>query len=80
MGIQPDWYDFLLSYVPACLFPYPPQHPVTGELITEHRRIALRYLRTWFIIDLLATFPSDYVVRGIEVSGAAEHREGRSIA
>ncbi|GLI62967.1 hypothetical protein VaNZ11_005824 [Volvox africanus] len=42
------------------------EHPVTGELITNHRKIALRYLRTWFVIDLLATFPSDYVVRGIE--------------
>ncbi|GIL77636.1 hypothetical protein Vretimale_6799 [Volvox reticuliferus] len=42
------------------------EQPVTGELITNHRKIALRYLRTWFVIDLLATFPSDYVVRGIE--------------
>ncbi|GLC41041.1 hypothetical protein PLESTB_000949600 [Pleodorina starrii] len=42
------------------------EHPVTGELITDHKKIALRYLKTWFVIDLLATFPSDYVVRGIE--------------
>ncbi len=45
-----------------------PQHPVTGELITDHRKIAMRYMRTWFIIDLLATFPVDYIVRGVEVS------------
>ncbi|KAG2439520.1 hypothetical protein HXX76_004873 [Chlamydomonas incerta] len=42
------------------------EHPVTGELITNHKKIALRYLRTWFVVDLLATFPSDYVIRGIE--------------
>lgn len=40
---------------------------MTGELITDRRRIAFRYLRTWFVIDLLATFPTDYIVRGIEV-------------
>lgn len=29
--------------------------------------IAARYLKGWFIIDLLATFPSDYIVKGLEV-------------
>ncbi|KXZ52320.1 hypothetical protein GPECTOR_10g952 [Gonium pectorale] len=52
--------DLVLNFLTAY------EHPVTGELITNHRKIAERYLKTWFIIDLLATFPSDYVVRGIE--------------
>jgi hypothetical protein len=44
------------------------QHPATSEVITDHKRIARRYLTSWFWIDLLATFPSDYIVKGLEVS------------
>ncbi len=47
------------------------QHPATSELITDHKRIAKRYLRSWFWIDLLATFPSDYIVKGVQVSSSA---------
>lgn len=43
------------------------ENPVTGELITDHRKIANKYLRGWFIIDLLATFPSDYIVKAVQV-------------
>ncbi|GFR43465.1 hypothetical protein Agub_g4548 [Astrephomene gubernaculifera] len=52
--------DLVLNFLTAY------EHPVTGELITDHRKIAARYLKTWFVIDLLATFPSDYVVRGMQ--------------
>ncbi len=27
----------------------------------------MRYLKGWFIIDLLATFPSDYIVKAVQV-------------
>lgn len=54
------------------------QHPVTSELITDKTRIAKRYLRTWFWIDLLATFPSDYIVKGLEVgSSCVQLQAGR---
>lgn len=43
------------------------QDPLTGDIITDHRAIARRYLTGWFAIDLLATFPVDYIVRGLEV-------------
>ncbi len=43
------------------------QHPATSELITDHKRIAKRYLRSWFWIDVLATFPSDYIIKGMQV-------------
>jgi hypothetical protein len=43
---------------------------MSGDIITDHRLIAVRYLKGWFIIDLLATFPIDYVVRAVEVSRA----------
>ncbi|EFJ52746.1 hypothetical protein VOLCADRAFT_86033 [Volvox carteri f. nagariensis] len=59
--------DLVLNFLTAY------EHPVTGELITNHRKIAVRYLKTWFVIDLLATFPSDYVVRGIELDPRVRH-------
>jgi hypothetical protein len=43
------------------------ENPVMGELITDFRMIAIRYLKGWFIIDLLATFPSDYIVKAVQV-------------
>lgn len=39
----------------------------SGEVITNRRAIAMRYLRGWFVIDLLATFPVDYILRAAEV-------------
>jgi hypothetical protein len=43
------------------------QDKVTGDLVTDHKAIAKRYLTGWFIVDLLATFPVDYIVRAVEV-------------
>jgi hypothetical protein len=43
------------------------QDALTGEVITDHRAIGRRYLRGWFAVDLLATFPVDYIVRAVEV-------------
>jgi hypothetical protein len=43
------------------------QDSLTGDIITDHRAIARRYLKGWFAIDVLATFPVDYIVRGVEV-------------
>eukprot|EP00879_Flechtneria_rotunda_P016405 GHRR01017164.1.p1 GENE.GHRR01017164.1~~GHRR01017164.1.p1 ORF type:complete len:375 (+),score=78.11 GHRR01017164.1:1529-2653(+) len=42
------------------------EDPVTGDIITNHKLIAQKYLKGWFAIDLLATFPSDYIVRAVE--------------
>lgn len=44
------------------------QDKVTGDLVTDHGAIARRYLTGWFVVDLLATFPVDYIVRAVEVS------------
>ena len=49
----------------------PPQDSLTGEPVTSHRAIAANYLRGWFAVDFLATFPVEYVVRAAEVRGAA---------
>ncbi|GJP32833.1 hypothetical protein CLOM_g17429 [Closterium sp. NIES-68] len=33
----------------------------TGTLIADRRRIAIRYLQTWFILDLLSCVPWEYI-------------------
>mmetsp|Transcript_35283 Transcript_35283/g.110255 ORF Transcript_35283/g.110255 Transcript_35283/m.110255 type:complete len:762 (-) Transcript_35283:1164-3449(-) len=33
----------------------------TKYLVTDRRQIALKYLRTWFFIDLIASFPFDFI-------------------
>jgi hypothetical protein len=45
------------------------QDSLTGDIKTDHKAIARRYLKGWFAIDVLATFPVDYIVRGVEVCG-----------
>lgn len=40
-----------------------------GALVTDRKRIAINYLRGWCLLDVLATFPLDMVVRGDFVSG-----------
>lgn len=48
------------------------QDPISGEYITEYKLIAQRYLQGWFAVDLLATLPVDYIVRGVEVNRGPE--------
>jgi len=55
---------------PLCGTPMGLQDKVTGDLVTNHKKIAQRYLTGWFAVDLLATFPVDYIVRAVEVSTA----------
>lgn len=45
-------------------------------MVTDHKLIAMRYLKGWFVVDLLATFPVDYIVRAVEVRGS-ERAQGR---
>ena len=39
----------------------PIHDPATGELIRNHKRIAKRYLKTWFVIDVGTVLPFDLV-------------------
>ena len=38
--------------------------PSSGVLVTSHRKIALHYIKTYFIIDLMASFPFGLVLDG----------------
>jgi len=33
-----------------------------GQIIYDRKRIAMRYLQTWFVIDILSTFPWHYIL------------------
>ena len=35
----------------------------THDLVTEKRKIALMYLKSWFIIDLISIIPIDYILQ-----------------
>jgi len=39
-------------------------HPMTHELISDHRAIARRYVKSWLIIDVVSIFPFDFVGGG----------------
>ena len=32
-----------------------------NQLITDHKKIAIQYLKLWFWLDLLACFPFNYI-------------------
>lgn len=32
-----------------------------GELVTDRKKITFNYLRTWFVLDILAIFPFQYI-------------------
>ena len=44
-----------------------------GQLVVEPRQVAIRYLRSWFILDLVATIPLD--VRRAHQQPSNEHRD-----
>lgn len=47
-------------------------HGNPNKFILDPKKIAIRYLRTWFLIDLVSSFPFDYVV-----SAATSSESGR---
>jgi hypothetical protein len=38
-----------------------------GSVVTGKKAIAGNYLKTWFTVDFLATFPADYIVHALQV-------------
>ena len=38
----------------------------TGEWVGSFPKIRARYFRSWFIVDFVAVFPVDYIVRAME--------------
>ena len=38
------------------------EEDVNGEMIMDQKRIAITYLKSWFIIDLIASFPISFIM------------------
>jgi len=38
-------------------------YPSHGQIIYDRKRIVIRYLKTWFVIDILSTFPWYYILK-----------------
>jgi hyperpolarization activated cyclic nucleotide-gated potassium channel 2 len=43
----------------------------TDEVILEPRLIALRYVKTWFFLDLISSLPLDYIILLISPEASA---------
>lgn len=54
---------FLLDIFVNFLTSYP--ESATEDIVTNHRRIAIHYLKTWFTVDFIAVIPFDWLVDGI---------------
>ena len=53
----------------------------TGEWVGSFPKIRARYFRSWFIVDFIAVFPIDYIVRAMEANQqtAADSRSLRML-
>ena len=45
-----------------------------GALVKSHKRIARRYLKTWFFIDLVSVIPVDNIMMSFDTSGCQTRR------
>ena len=53
---------FALGIVVTFCLPYREPLYKGGGIVTDHKKIAVRYLRSWFIFDFLSTLPFDDIV------------------
>ena len=51
---------FLLDLFVNFLTSYPKSE--TEEIVTDHRKIAIHYLKTWFTVDFIAVIPFDWFI------------------
>lgn len=53
---------FLTSLAQIQFFvPYRESYLVGGAKVKNHKKIAIRYLRSWFILDFVSTFPYEFI-------------------
>lgn len=51
----------------------------TGQWVNNHVKIRARYFRSWFLVDFIAVFPADYIVRALHYSGGEDARSFRML-
>ena len=69
------WVSFLLDMALHFVTAFADDH--TEEIVVDPRAIALRYVKSWFIIDLLASIPFDLILRDEEGGATSANRLGR---
>ena len=57
--------NFILAY----------EDPMTNKLVRSHKRIACKYIKFWFIIDLLSILPFDILT----VSGSGDMAQAKAV-
>lgn len=62
---------FAFDIVKEFFLPYRLSHKLGGGKVKDHRAIAIHYLRSWFVLDAIATFPIDIVVGAISSTSDA---------
>jgi len=63
--------DILLNFNTAFYF--------EGELVRDRKSITSHYLRSWFWIDFIATFPLEFIISGLEDKDSDDGPNGRII-
>ena len=66
------WINHSVSFIFATdlvLNFFRPFRDALSQKVKDHRKIAIAYLRSWFIIDLMSTIPIDLIV-GLMTNGA----------
>jgi hypothetical protein len=51
----------------------------TGLWVSDATKVRARYFRTWFIVDFVAVFPVDYVLRALHANNGAEANSFRML-
>lgn len=67
------WIDLGLNFITAHT------EDDLGTVCVDPARIAMQYLKGWFIIDFLAIFPMDYILLGSKVCTFAAHAHVRCV-
>ena len=62
---------FLVDICKEFFIPYRLPHKKGGRKVTQHRQIALHYLRTWAAVDIIGTIPVDYIVQALDPASDA---------
>lgn len=47
-------FAFITDFLINCISAY---YDEEGKLVTNNKKIILHYLKTWFVIDIIASFP-----------------------
>jgi CRP-like cAMP-binding protein len=74
--ITPDLKGVIFDYIVDIMFgidmilTFLTAYEQEGKLVRHHDLIAINYLKTWFVIDFVSTFPFDQIIPAI-VKGAA---------